>query len=87
MPGQPSAHLPRSLHEGGRFLMTADGKPFFWLADTGWELFHRLDRDEACRYLANWSQKGFTVIQAVILAEFDGLRTPNAYGAVPFFRR
>ena len=50
MPGQPSAHLPRvQLHEGGRFLMTADGKPFFWLADTGWELFHstRLTRRAA----------------------------------------
>ncbi len=83
--GLPSAHLPRvQVHEGGRFLMTADGKPFFWLADTGWELFHRLDRNEARHYLANRSQKGFTVIQAVVLAEFDGLRSPNAYGAVPF---
>lgn len=28
-----------------------DGKPFFWLADTGWELFHRLTREEAIQYL------------------------------------
>ncbi len=85
MSATPSAHLPRiQVHPDGRFLMTAEGKPFFWLADTGWELFHRLTRDEARPYLANRSQKGFTVIQAVALAEFDGLRAPNAYGDVPF---
>lgn len=33
------------------YLTTSDGKPFFWLADTGWELFHRLNRKEAIQYL------------------------------------
>ncbi len=67
----------------GRFLQTADGKPFFWLGDTAWELFHRLTREEAELYLKNRAGKGFTVIQAVVLAELDGLHTPNAYGEVP----
>ncbi len=66
-----------------RFLMHADGSPFFYLGDTAWELFHRLNRDEAALYLANRAQKGFTVIQAVALAELDGLNTPNAYGDKP----
>jgi hypothetical protein len=66
-----------------RFLETADGKPFFWLGDTAWELFHRLNREEAERYLKNRADKGFTVIQAVVLAELDGLHDPNAYGEVP----
>ena len=30
-----------------RFLISVDGKPFFWLGDTAWELFHRLTREEA----------------------------------------
>jgi hypothetical protein len=60
-----------------------NGKPFFWLGDTAWELFHRLNREEADRYLKRRSEQGFTVIQAVILAEFDGLHTPNAYGDLP----
>jgi hypothetical protein len=60
-----------------------DGKPFFWLGDTAWELFHRLDRAEADRYLKHRSEQGFTVIQAVALAELDGLHTPNAYGETP----
>jgi hypothetical protein len=66
-----------------RFLVTADGKPFFWLGDTAWELFHRLSREEAEHYLENRRQKGINVIQAVALAEIDGLRAPNAYGEVP----
>src|SRR4051812_25421857 len=65
------------------FLVTADGKPFFWLGDTAWELFHRLNRAEAERYLRNRADKRFTVIQAVALAEFDGLTVPNANGDLP----
>jgi hypothetical protein len=82
------AQPPQRLSElkvdpGGRFLVTADGKPFFYLGDTAWELFHRLNREEATRYLENRSSKGFTVIQAVALAELDGLNDPNPYGYRP----
>jgi hypothetical protein len=66
-----------------RYLEFQDGKPFFYLGDTAWELFHRLNRDEASRYLTNRAQKGFTVIQAVILSELDGLTVPNANGDLP----
>ena len=66
-----------------RFLVQHDGTPFFYLGDTAWELFHRLNREEADRYLENRARKGFTVIQAVALAELDGLNTPNAYGHRP----
>lgn len=71
------------VSENQRYLQAADGKPFFWLGDTAWELFHRLTREEAEKYLTNRADKGFTVIQAVALAELDGLRDPNAYGEVP----
>lgn len=66
-----------------RYLITPDGKPFFWLGDTAWELFHRLTREEAEKYLKNRADKGFTVIQAVVLAELDGLHDPNPYGEIP----
>lgn len=66
-----------------RYLVTSDGKPFFYLADTAWELFHRLNREDAERYLFQRSHQGFTVIQAVVLAEFNGLTEPNAYGHLP----
>ena len=67
----------------GHYLQFEDGTPFFWLGDTGWELFHRLKKEEINTYLENRSKKGFNVIQAVILAEFDGLKKPNQYGEMP----
>jgi hypothetical protein len=66
-----------------RFLVYEDGTPFFYLGDTAWELFHRLNREEADLYLQTRARQGFTVIQAVVLAELDGLRVPNPYGHVP----
>lgn len=71
------------VSDNQRFLVTSDGKPFFWLGDTAWELFHRLNREEADRYLKNRADKSFTVIQAVALAELDGLSDPNPYGHRP----
>jgi hypothetical protein len=62
--------------------LTKNGKSFFWLGDTAWELFHRLTREEARIYLKNRSDKGYTVIQAVALAELDGANAPNAYGDI-----
>lgn len=66
-----------------RYLVHHDGTPFFYLGDTAWELFHRLNREEADQYLTTRASQHFTVIQAVVLAEFDGLHTPNAYGHCP----
>ncbi len=61
-----------------------NGKPFFWMGDTAWELFHRLTREEAIHYLNSRQKQQFNVIMAVALAELDGLRQPNMYGDVPF---
>ena len=67
----------------GRYLQHQDGSPFFYLGDTAWELFHRLDEEEADRYLENRAAKGFTVVQAVVLAQLGGLDVPNANGDRP----
>ena len=71
------------VSENKRFLVHEDGTPFFYLGDTAWELFHRLNREEADKYLANRAAKGFTVIQAVAIAEVDGHKDPNPYGHLP----
>ena len=65
------------------YLVHQDGTPFFYLGDTAWELFHRLTRDETDYYLKRRAEQGFTVIQAVALAEFDGLNVPNTNGDKP----
>ncbi|MFK7924702.1 MAG: glycoside hydrolase family 140 protein [Bacteroidia bacterium] len=71
------------VSENGRFLVHADGTPFFYMADTAWELFHRCNREQAEMYLSKRASQGFNVVQAVALAELDGLHTPNPYGEVP----
>ena len=89
LPASPGASAAegndRSLKvsDNGRFLVRPDGSPFFYLGDTAWELFHRLDREEADLYLKDRADKRFTVIQAVVLAEFNGLGEPNRYGHLP----
>ena len=71
------------VSDNHRFLVFENGKPFFYLGDTAWELFHRLSKADAEKYLENRRQKGYTVIQAVVLAELDGLNTPNTEGEKP----
>ena len=80
---------PAPLHvsTNGRYLVQEDGSPFLYLGDTAWELFHRLTREETDLYLRNRAAKGFNVIQAVVLAELDGLGEPNAYGDLPLVDR
>lgn len=79
-----AAPLPAlRVSDNQRLLVTADGQPFFWLGDTAWELFHRLNREDAVHYLEHRARHGFTVVQAVALAELDGLNDPNPYGHKP----
>ncbi len=83
----PLAHAGEPMRlkvsDNRRYLVYEDGRPFFYLGDTAWELFHRLNREEAELYLRDRAEKKFTVIQAVVLAELDGLNTPNPYEARP----
>lgn len=71
------------VSDNQRFLQRTDGKPFFWLGDTDWELFHRLTREEADELLETRKQQGFNVIHTVALAEMNGLHVPNRYGDLP----
>jgi hypothetical protein len=72
-----------SISPNHRRLITGAGEPFFYLGETAWELFHRCTREEADLLLTDRAGKGFNVIQAVALAELDGLGTPNSYGEMP----
>lgn len=67
-----------SISQNGRYLQDDKGEPFFWLADTGWLLFTRLDREEAVKYLDIRKQQGFNVIQAVAIHSTDN--SVNVYG-------
>ncbi|MFM9908749.1 MAG: glycoside hydrolase family 140 protein [Chitinophagaceae bacterium] len=76
-------HGRLKVTNNGHSLQYEDGFPFFWLGDTGWELFHRLKKEEIANYLDNRSEKGFNLIQSVILAEFNGLKKANRYNQLP----
>lgn len=73
----------RKLKVTGRYLCWDSGEPFFYLGDTAWEIFHRLDREQVEQYFECRQKQGFTVAQGVALSEFEGVTTPNAYGRLP----
>ena len=60
-----------------RYIVDQDGKPFFYLGDTAWTLFKRLNHNDVEEYLKNRAAKGFSVIQSYVVR---GLRIPNIYG-------
>ena len=59
--------LKLKVSPNGRYFVDQDGKPFFYLGDTCWLLFQRLNREEVDEYLKDRAAKGFTVIQAYVL--------------------
>jgi hypothetical protein len=55
----------------GRYLVHADGRtPFFYMADTAWQLLNKLSRADADTYLKTRAAQGFTVVQVEINARF-----------------
>ncbi|MBI5387760.1 MAG: DUF4038 domain-containing protein [Verrucomicrobia bacterium] len=89
LPIPVSASAPPALRvsENGRFLVTSDGKPFFWLGDTAWRFIERasrVDRDNqpsAQRYFEKRAAQGFNVCQTVLVHPDS---KTNAAGHAPF---
>jgi len=54
------------------------------MGDTAWELIHHTTREECSYYLRTRARQGFTVIQTVVLSEFNGVTEPSALGLKPF---
>jgi len=74
---------PIRVSDNGRYFVRADGRPFFWQADTAWCLFNHAAPKEVDAYLADRQAKGFNVIQGVI-ANWDYVRHTNTDGQLPF---
>lgn len=66
------------ISENKHYLVDENNKPFFWLGDTGWLLFTKLNREEAEKYLDDRKQKGFNVIQVMVLHDVNN--AVNVYG-------
>ncbi|MCX8038186.1 MAG: DUF4038 domain-containing protein [Candidatus Sumerlaeia bacterium] len=82
-PFRPSGPLPRlKVSENGRFIVTEDGRPFFFLGDTAWLLFQNLDREGVDKYFEDRATKQFSVVLAHLIPWKHGNR--NAYGEEAF---
>jgi Protein of unknown function (DUF4038)/Putative collagen-binding domain of a collagenase len=82
--------LKLAISPNGRYFVDQQGKPFFYLGDTAWLLFQRLNHEEVDQYLKDRAGKGFTVIQAYVLRGL-GARHPDGsislIGAAPLIDR
>lgn len=77
--------LAISAPSDGRYLYrTRTDEPFLWMADTNWELFHRLNKTDVDLYLADRAAKGFNVVMAVALSKYEFTVIPNFYGETPY---
>ncbi len=72
---QPENKCPMLAVSANKRYLTANGKPFFWLGDTGWLLFGKLNREEAEKYLNDRQAKGFNVINVMVLHSLSAVNT------------
>lgn len=89
---------PLEVSDNGRHLVWADGAPFYYVADTPWQLLASLDLPDTKEYIDIRADQGFTAVQLVATpwsfddraARWDfegeqGQARVNANGDVPFF--
>jgi hypothetical protein len=77
---QSVAMTPLQVSASGRYFVTANGKPWFWLGDTAWSLLTNYTPAQQKTYLAARAKKGFTIVQMV--AVWDG-GTGTEEGRIP----
>uniref|UniRef100_H3H1P1 DUF4038 domain-containing protein n=1 Tax=Phytophthora ramorum TaxID=164328 RepID=H3H1P1_PHYRM len=82
----PSWHdLAITAPQYGRYLYrTASEEPFFWQADTAWELVHKLNKTSIDFYLRTRAEQGYNAVQTVVISENNGTTRANFYGDLPF---
>lgn len=74
---------PIRVSENGRYFVDGEGKPFYFLADTQWELFRRYSLEDAKLILENRKAKGFTVVMVMLTGVGPGTE-PNLAGERPW---
>ena len=81
--GAAASAGPIGVSQNGRYFVAANGDPFYFLADTQWELFRRYSLSEAKLILENRKAKGFTVVMVMLTGVGDGTG-PNLDGHHPW---
>ncbi|WP_255070443.1 glycoside hydrolase family 140 protein [Lacihabitans sp. LS3-19] len=72
------------ISENKKFLQHENGKPFFWLGDTAWLLFQRLNREETVQYFKDRKEKGFNVVQCIFYQSYNDY---NAYSDTAYVQK
>ncbi len=79
----PDPKFPLKISANGRYFVDQTGRPFLWHADTPWELFSKISKDEALLYLDKRKAQGFTTI-AVMLSPHTETSKSKAGGHTMF---
>jgi hypothetical protein len=74
---------PIRVSPNGRYFVDARGEPFYFLADTQWELFRRYTLSDAKLILENRKAKGFSVVMVMLTGVGPGTG-PNLDGQHPW---
>src|SRR5580700_3662860 len=70
------------ISANGRYFVDAEEKPFFWQADTEWELFHLFSVEDAKTFLLDRRKQGFSAIQVMVAGVYPEWRASK--GLQPF---
>jgi hypothetical protein len=90
-PSDQAVYPGLSVSEDSRYLVNADGEPFFWMGGTAWGMAEWLTREDVDDYLDDRAAKGFNLVQVCLFwgkREEDPVRfttnPANAYGHKAF---
>lgn len=77
--------FPLQVQAGKRYLVDAEGRPFFMQGDTAWSLIAQLSREDADLYLRDRKARGFNTLLVNLIEHRFADRAPaNIYGDKPF---
>jgi hypothetical protein len=77
----PAVTGPVRVSSNGRYFEQADGRPFFYMADTAWTMPVELSRTDVDFYLKTRASQGYNVVQMVATDEHYAVK--NVYGQAP----
>ena len=82
-----TTHAAKLSISGNKRHLLKDGKPFFYLCDSGWDVVMMLDRAEADEYFQDRADKGFNVIMTILIGWKPYRDERNAYREPPLINR
>ncbi len=76
--------FPVKISENKRYFVDQNDEPFFWLGTTHWNLFFKTNLEDARTTLKMIGEKGFNVVQVMVLGFPNDGTNKNIHGQSPF---